>query len=45
MSQFRVILVGQNAVSVEDQTKTIVVIQAATIRVVQMNDELVVFDV
>ena len=45
MSQFRVVLVGQNAVSVEDQTQAIVVIQVATVRVVQVNDDLVVFDV
>ena len=47
MSQSRnnVRLVGQNAVSVEDQTQTIVVIQVATVRVVRVNDDLVVFDV
>jgi hypothetical protein len=44
MSQFRVVLIGQNAVSVEDQTRVIVVVQVAAIRVVQVNDDLVVFD-
>jgi len=46
MSQsHNVVLLGQNAVSVEDQTTTVVVVQTATVRVVQVNDELVVFDV
>ena len=45
MSQFRVVLIGQNAVSVEDQTQTIVVVLPATVRVVRVNDTLVVFDV